>query len=191
MGKCAEFFHGITKLGNGRAGSECVRFRQGTGTGLRDDRLIRSRIHGDTGLGGAAFGDPPVGQGDPDVKPGAFLPGLPLFLRSRREDHGLGGYVLNGYVWVLDPESPGLTGTHRDSPGLTGTHRDSPGLTGTHRDSPVAVSPWAQGPPGSAATEPRHGGAARRSLRFGNGSRGRTLRDQGMGTCAEFIRERR
>ena len=82
-----------------------VRFRQGTGTGLRDDRLIRSRIHGNPDLGGAAFGDPRVGPGDPGVKPGAFLPGPPPFLRSRREDHGL-----NGYAWVLGPESPGLTG---------------------------------------------------------------------------------
>ena len=99
-----------------------VRFRQGTGTGLRDDKLIRSRIHGDTGLGGTAFGDPRVGQGDPGVKPGAFLPGLPPFIWSRREDHGPNGngpngYDLNGYVWVIvwvvGPESPGLTGTHR------------------------------------------------------------------------------
>ena len=110
MGECGEFVRGITELGNGRAGSECVRFRQGTGTGLRDDRLIGSRIHGDTGLGGAAFGDPRVGQGDPGVKPGAFLPGPPLFLRSRRGDHGPNGYGLNGYVWVLGPELPGLTG---------------------------------------------------------------------------------
>ena len=71
-----------------------------------------------------------------------------------------------------------ITGTHRDSPGLTGTHRDSPGLTGTHRDSPVAVSPWAQRETGSAATEPRHGGAARRSLRSRHGSRRRTLRNK-------------
>ena len=105
-----------------------VRFRQGTGTGLRDDRLIHSRIDGDTDLGGTAFGGPPVGQGDPGVKPGAFLPGPPLFFRSRREDHGPNGngpngYDLNGYVWVIvwvvGPDSPGLTGTHRDSPGLT------------------------------------------------------------------------
>ena len=46
-----------------------VRFRQGTGTDLRDDRLIHSRIHGDPDLGGAAFGDPRVGQGDPGGKP--------------------------------------------------------------------------------------------------------------------------
>ena len=114
-----------------------VRFRQGTGTGLRDDKLIRSRIHGGTGLGGAAFGDPRVGQGDPGVKTGAFLSRLPVFLRYRRGDHGPNGYDLNGYVWVVGPESPGLTGTHRDSP--------------------VAVSPWTQGPKGRAATEPRTG----------------------------------
>ena len=64
MGKCAEFVRGTKELGNGRAGSECFRFRQGTGTGLRDDRLIRSRIHGDTDLGGAAFGDPRVNLWD-------------------------------------------------------------------------------------------------------------------------------
>ena len=57
---------------------------------------------------GTAFGDPPVGQGDPGVKPGALLSGLPAFLRSRREDHGLNGYVW--VVWVVGPESPGLTG---------------------------------------------------------------------------------
>ena len=105
---------GTTELGNGRAGSECVRFRQGTGIDLQDDRLIHSRIHGDTDLGGAAFSDPRVGQGDPGVKPGAFLSGLPLFLRSRREDYGLNGYGLNGQVWVLvwvpGSELPGLTG---------------------------------------------------------------------------------
>ena len=105
MGKSAEFVHGTAELGNGRAGSECVRFRQGTGIDLQDDRLIHSRIQADTDLGGAASGDPPVGQGDPDVKQGAFLPGSRLFLRSRREDHGL-----NGYVLVLGPELPGLTG---------------------------------------------------------------------------------
>ena len=47
-----------------------------------------------------------------------------------------------------------------------------------YRDSPVGVSPWAQGPPGRAATEPRHGGAALRSLMAGHGSRGRTLRNK-------------
>ena len=82
-----------------------VRFRQGSGIDSLDDRLIHSRIQADTDLGGAAFGDPRVGQGDPGVKPGAFLSGLPVFLRSRREDHGL-----NGYAWVPGPESPGLTG---------------------------------------------------------------------------------
>ena len=88
-----------------------VRFRQGTGTGLRDDRLIHSRIHGDTDLGGAAFGDPRVGQGDPGGKPGAFLSGPPLFLRSRREEHGLNGNVWVAWeVWVLGLEFPGLTG---------------------------------------------------------------------------------
>ena len=49
-------------------------------------------------------------KGDPGAKPGAFLSGLPPFLRSRPEDHGLNGYGLNGYVWVLDPELPGFTG---------------------------------------------------------------------------------
>ena len=49
-------------------------------------------------------------QGGPGVRPGAFLPGQPVFLRSRREDHGLNGYGLNGYAWVLGPELPGLTG---------------------------------------------------------------------------------
>ena len=53
------------------------------------------------------------------MKPGAFLPGLPPFIWSRREDHGPNGngpngYDLNGYVWVLvwvvGPELPGLTG---------------------------------------------------------------------------------
>ena len=86
-----------------------VRFRQGTGTDLRDDRLIHSRVHRDTDLGGAAFGDPRLGQGDPGVKPGAFSSGLPLFLRSRRGGHGL-----NGHVWVLawvpSLELSGLTG---------------------------------------------------------------------------------
>ena len=43
------------------------------------------------------------------MKPGAFLSGLPVFLRSRREDHGLNGYVW-AIVWVLGPELPGLTG---------------------------------------------------------------------------------
>ena len=43
-----------------------------------------------------------------------------MFLRFRREDHGLNGYGLNGYglngyglngyVLVLDPELPGFTG---------------------------------------------------------------------------------
>ena len=80
-----------------------------------------------------------MGQGDPGVKPGAFLPGLPPFIWSRRGDHGpngngpngngpngngpngndlngndLNGNDLNGYVWVIvwvvGPESPGLTG---------------------------------------------------------------------------------
>ena len=85
-----------------------VRFREGTGIDLRDDRRLRSRIHGDTDLGGAAFGDPRVGQGDPGGKPGAFLSGLPPFLRSRREDHGRNGNVW--VAWVLGLESPGLTG---------------------------------------------------------------------------------
>ena len=44
------------------------------------------------------------------MKPGAFLPGPPLFFRSWREGHGLGGYGPHGYVWVLDPELPGLAG---------------------------------------------------------------------------------
>ena len=77
-------------------------------------------IHGTTGSStpafmgtqawdGAAFWDPPVGQGDPGVKPGAFLPGLPVFLRSRREDHGLNGYLWV-LVWVPGSELPGLTG---------------------------------------------------------------------------------
>ena len=61
---------------------------------------------------------------------------------------------------------------------ITGTHRESPGITGTHRDSPVAVSPWAQRETGRAATEPRDGGAARRSLMAGHGSRGRALRNK-------------
>ena len=174
MGKCAEFVHGTTELGNGRAGSECP-FSPGDRNrfaGRQAHPLLHSRGHRP---GSAASGNPRVGQGDPGVKPGALLPGLPPFIWSRREDHGPNGngpngngpngngpngngpngngpngngpngngpngYDLNGYVWVIvwvvGPESPGLTGTHRDSPGLTGTHRDSPGLTGTHRDSP-------------------------------------------------------
>ena len=103
-GKFAEFIRETAEQ------ARSVRFRQVTGTGVRDDGLIRSRIHGDTGLRGAAFGGPPVGQGDPGVKPGAFLPGPPLFFRSRREDHGPNGCGLNGYVWVLGPELPGLAG---------------------------------------------------------------------------------
>ena len=92
MGKCAGFIRGTAELGNGRAGREHP-FSLGDRNRftLRDDRLIHSRIHGDMDLGGAAFGDPPVGQGGPGVKPGAFLAELPPFLRSRREDHGLNG----------------------------------------------------------------------------------------------------
>ena len=56
-GKFAEFIRETAEQ------ARSVRFRQGTGTGLRDDRLIHSRIHGDTGLGGAAFRDPPCGTG--------------------------------------------------------------------------------------------------------------------------------
>ena len=89
-GKFAEFIRETAEQ------ARSVRFRQGSGIDLRDDRLLHSRIHGDTDLGGAAFGDPPVGQGDPGVKPGAFLPGLPPFLRSRREDHGPNGNGPNG-----------------------------------------------------------------------------------------------
>ena len=110
MGKCGEFVHGTTELGNYRAGSECS-FSSGDRNRfpLREDRLSHSRIQADTDPGGAAFGDPPVGQGDPGVKPGAFLSGLPMFLRSRRGDHGLNGYLWV-LVWVFGPESPGLTG---------------------------------------------------------------------------------
>ena len=111
---------------NGRAGelqsrgtaelARSVRFRQGTGTYLRDDRLIHSRIHGDTDPGAPLSGthvwdqDDPVGPGDPDVKPGALLSGLPPFLRSRREDHGA------ERLW------PGRLGMGRRSR-ITGTHR--------------------------------------------------------------------
>ena len=109
MGKCAEFIRETTELGNGRAGSERS-FSSGDRNRSREDGLIHPRIHGDPDLGGAAFGDPPVGHGDPGVKPGAFLPGPPLFFRSWREGHGLGGYGPHGYVWVLDPELPGLAG---------------------------------------------------------------------------------
>ena len=125
--KFGEFVHGTTGVGNHRAGelqgwgtaelARSVRFRQVTGTGVRDDRPIHSRIHWDTDPGGAVFGDPrvgqsePVGQGDPGVKQGALLSGLPLFLRSRREDHGLNGNVWVAWeVWVLGLEFPGLTG---------------------------------------------------------------------------------
>ena len=70
---------------------------------------MRSRIHWDTDPGCAAFGDPRVGHGDPGVKPGAFLLGPRLFLRSRREDHGPNDYVWV-LIWVVGPELPGLTG---------------------------------------------------------------------------------
>ena len=59
-------------------------------------------------------------QGGHGAKPGAFLPGLPPFIWSRREGNGPNGngpngngpngYDLNGYVWVVGPDSPGLTG---------------------------------------------------------------------------------
>ena len=54
-GKFAEFSRETAEL------ARSVRFRQGSGIDSLDDRLIHSRIHGDTGLGVAAFGDPPVG----------------------------------------------------------------------------------------------------------------------------------
>ena len=48
MGKCAEFIRGTAEPGLRAAElARSVRFRQGTGTGLRDDRLIHSRIHGE------------------------------------------------------------------------------------------------------------------------------------------------
>ena len=122
-----------------------VRFRQGTGTDLRDDRLLHSRIHWDTDPGGTVFGNPRVGPSDPGGKPGAFLSGLPLLVRSRREDHGL-----NDQVWVL---GMGLR-------------------LPNYRDSPVAGSAWDQKETGRAATEPGDGGGARRSLMAGHGSAG-------------------
>ena len=50
-----------------------------------------------------------------------------------------------------------------------------------YRDSPVGVSPWAQVPKGRAATEPRHGGAARRSLRSRRRFQGRMMEDTEQG----------
>ena len=61
MGKCAEFIHGTTGLGNYRAGSECP-FSPGDRNRFADDKLIRSRIHGDTGLG-RRFRGPTCGTG--------------------------------------------------------------------------------------------------------------------------------
>ena len=131
---------------------------------------------------GAAFGDPPVGQGDPGVKQGAFLPGLPPFIWSRRGDHGPNGNGPNGN----GPNGNGPNGNGPNGNGPNGyvwvivwvVGPDSPGLTGTHRDSPAGVSPWAQRQTGRAAAEPRHGGAALWSLMARHGSRGRTLRNK-------------
>ena len=125
MGKCAEFFHGTTGLGNYRAGEG--QSWLGASVFVRGPEPIYGTtgssapaFTADTGLGGAAFGDPragqgdPVGQGEPGVKTGTYLSGLPVFLWSQRGDHGLNGNGMNGSVWVVVwVLRSRITGTHR------------------------------------------------------------------------------
>ena len=101
MGKCAEFVHGTTGLGNYRAGERqswlgVFAFVRGPesvyGTTGSSTPVFRRTQTWEAPLSGTHVWD----QGDPGGKPGAFLPGPRVFLRSRREDHGLNGYGLAG-----------------------------------------------------------------------------------------------